>query len=93
MSTHTEIATPSEKSERAPVAPPVVASGELSEGRLCPICERPLTGRQRSACSDRCRAALSRRRRAKELAERNVRLQGLVKLLAKEAGLRVEDFA
>ena len=34
--------------------------------RACPGCGRPLTGRQ-GACSGKCRAALSRRRKAREL--------------------------
>lgn len=36
----------------------------LVAGSCCDACDRPLTGRQRSACSPRCRAALSRQRRA-----------------------------
>lgn len=39
------------------------------EGRSCDDCGRPLKGRQRRACSGRCRAALSRRRRAEEIRE------------------------
>jgi predicted nucleic acid-binding Zn ribbon protein len=31
--------------------------------RPCPLCGTPLTGRQISACSDRCRVAKSRRQR------------------------------
>jgi hypothetical protein len=38
----------------------------LQAGPGCPVCGQPLTGRQRSACSARCRAALSRRRTAAE---------------------------
>jgi len=49
------------ESERAAVAPPVVGSGEPI--RPCPVCGTPLRGRQTSACSDKCRAAKSRRRR------------------------------
>jgi hypothetical protein len=33
----------------------------------CPICGAGLKGRQRSACSDRCRAAKSRWRRTEDL--------------------------
>jgi hypothetical protein len=46
-----------------------------------------MTERQTSACSDRCRAAKSRRK----LADRENRLKDLVKLLAKEAGVTAED--
>jgi hypothetical protein len=35
-----------------------------SDGRGCGSCGRPLRGRQRGACSARCRARLSRQRRA-----------------------------
>ncbi len=50
-----------EKTERAACGASVVVSGDTIP--TCPICNRPLTGRQTSACSDRCRAAKSRRRR------------------------------
>jgi len=33
----------------------------------CPICQTPMTGRKRSACSGKCRAALSRKRREEAL--------------------------
>jgi hypothetical protein len=49
------------QSERAAVAQPgrdVVASS-----RPCPVCVGAMPGRRTSACSDRCRAAKSRRRR------------------------------
>ncbi len=52
--------------------------------RSCPVCGRPLTGRQTSACSDRCRAALSRRTRAEGQAERDRRVRELL-----EAAMRV----
>jgi len=51
-----------EETERAAPGPSVVCSREPSQD-TCPVCGTPLRGRQRSACSDRCRAALSRRRR------------------------------
>ncbi len=35
--------------------------------RPCPICKGPMTGRQKSACSGPCRAAVSRRNRQREL--------------------------
>ncbi len=60
-----------------------------SPGAQCPICGKPLTGNQTSACSNVCRAALSRRKHG----DRDTRLRELVKVLAKEAGLQAEDFA
>jgi len=56
----------------------------------CAHCEaefKPKTTRRRF-CSAKCRAAAWQRRR--EL--RETRLKGLVKVLAKEAGLTAEDF-
>ena len=34
--------------------------------RPCPVCKTPMTSRQKSACSGRCRAEASRRRRDRE---------------------------
>ena len=74
---------PGEKSARAPLsAPPGLSC------RLCPApgCGRPLTERQ-GACSNRCRAALSRLRREAAQLARDARLRELlaaaVKLLEK----------
>ncbi len=50
-----------EKSERAAVGAHVVAFPEAI--RPCPVCGQAMTGRKTSACSDKCRAAKSRRRR------------------------------
>ncbi len=61
MRTHIEIATDQEKTERAAVSGPVVAFREAI--RPCPVCGAAMTGRQTSACSDKCRAAKSRQRR------------------------------
>ena len=84
MSTHTQVATPSEKSERAPCsAPPRVV---VASPGCCPICGRPLRGRQR-CCSGRCRAALSRRRRIPVKAED---LRGL-RVLVTETVERVSE--
>ena len=52
----------------------------------CPVCKGPMSGRKTSACSDRCRAARSRLKKAE-------RLRDLVAVLAREAGLRPEDFS
>ena len=61
MATGPEIATPSEKSVRAPLVKP--GGAVVASSRPCPICGTPLKGRQ-EACSAKCRAAKSRRRRA-----------------------------
>ncbi len=55
----------------------------------CPICGKPLTGKQTSACSNVCRAALSRRKREAQ----DARERDLIKALAKEKGMTAEDFA
>jgi predicted nucleic acid-binding Zn ribbon protein len=49
----------------------------------CPICSKPLTGKQSSACSNVCRAALSRRRRAEGQLEKNRRVRELLKAAAR----------
>ncbi len=89
MEIHTEIATGEEKTERAASSPTVIGCGESSRG-VCPICGTPLRGRQRSACSDKCRAAKSRRAKIPVKAEV---FRAMVKALAKEAGMTAEDFA
>ncbi len=68
--------------------------GEIGP-KTCPICGAPLTGRKTSACSDRCRAAKSRRARipvkAAELREMRALLQtGLESLW--EAKVRLEKY-
>lgn len=91
---------PSEKSERAAGASPVVGFGgpiagapypgsppEAIAAKTCPICGVALRGRQISPCSDRCRATKSRRRRE----DRDSRFRELVAVLAKAAGLTPED--
>ncbi len=45
----------------------------------CQACGAPLTGRQRSSCSDKCRAAWSRKKKAQAQEERERRIQGLLK--------------
>lgn len=54
----------------------------------CPICGRPLTGRQFSACSGRCRQALCRDRRRARDAHRDAELVRLRALLAPGRGAR-----
>jgi len=36
--------------------------------RPCPVCKHPMTGRQKSACSGKCRAEASRKQRREALA-------------------------
>ncbi len=71
-----------EESERAPLVSP--GGGVVASAGTCSICGAALTGRQRSACSAKCRAALSRRTRAEGQAERDRRMRELL-----EAALRV----
>ncbi len=63
------------ESERAAVAPGVVGFPDPILPGSCPVCGSPLTGRQRVACSDRCRAELSRRRKAQAQAERETQVR------------------
>jgi len=72
----THITIPSEKTERAAVDALGVCSGGIS--RPCSICGAPLTGRQQSACSDRCRAAKSRRERTAAQTERDRQIRELL---------------
>ena len=73
---------PLPESERAAVALVVVGSGDAI--RPCPVCGTPLRGRQTSACSDRCRAAKSRRQRSDAQKHRDRRLRELL-----EAAVRI----
>jgi predicted nucleic acid-binding Zn ribbon protein len=50
----------------ADVAPPTARAPLAGSGRQCPACATPLAGRQK-ACSGKCRAKLSRERKADEL--------------------------
>jgi predicted nucleic acid-binding Zn ribbon protein len=60
-------------------------SGALPDySRPCPVCGRPLTGRQRSACSDRCRAAKSRYTSLLAFRERLFELRSMLDTLLKE---------
>ncbi len=106
MKPHTQVAIDQEKTERAAPSPAVIGSGDAMQAppdperprreigpRTCPICGNGLTGRQTSACSDKCRAALSRRRRAQAITDREREIRGHVKALAKQVGLTAEDFA
>lgn len=61
--------------------------------RPCPVCRGPMPEGRKSACSGRCRARLSRQRKAQAREERDHQLQRLVEVLAKEVGIRPEDLA
>ena len=54
-------AYPDSESERAAVA--ARGEGMVASSRPCPVCGQPMTGGQTSACSGKCRAIKSRRRR------------------------------
>jgi predicted nucleic acid-binding Zn ribbon protein len=58
-------AIPSE-SERAASSAPVIPFCEVI--RPCPVCGQAMTGRQTSACSNRCRAAKNHRKQLDALA-------------------------
>ena len=58
----------------APTAPVPVESARA----LCHGCGGPLVGRQKVACSAKCRAAMSRHRRDAELREALLTLQATV---------------
>ncbi len=47
----------------------------------CPVCKTPMTGRQRAACSGRCRAELSRLKRKEEGLAEVVRIEQAVRTL------------
>ncbi len=59
--------------------------------RPCPVCKGPMAEQKESACSGRCRATLSRQKKAQAQEERDQRLQSLVATLAREVGFQVED--
>jgi predicted nucleic acid-binding Zn ribbon protein len=78
--------TPSLKREPVPGTvrtdkiPPQPARAFLT-GSPCPVCGRPVTGRRLVACSGRCRAALSRKRRDADRDEAIRLLQAALRLL------------
>lgn len=64
------------ESERAAVA---ARGGDVvASSRPCPVCGQAMTGRRASACSDKCRAAKSRRRRTGTQIERDQRVLALL---------------
>ena len=46
--------------------------------RPCVVCGRPRDARKREACSDRCRAALSRQRKTEARQERDAEIRALL---------------
>lgn len=75
-------ASSNSQSERAAVSAVVVTS--LEAFRPCPVCGEAMTGCKTSACSDRCRAAKSRRKPTEAQTEREGRVRELL-----EAAVRV----
>jgi len=71
------------ESERAAVA--ARGEGVVASSRSCPVCGEPMTGRKTSACSDKCRAAKSRRKRGDDLA---LVEESLSRVLARVQALR-----
>jgi predicted nucleic acid-binding Zn ribbon protein len=55
----------------------VEGSPANADGRLCPVCDKPLRTRQR-VCSGRCRAELSRRRQAEARQARDEQVRALL---------------
>ncbi len=47
-------------------------------GRPCPICQTPMTGRQRTGCSGKCRAEASRQRKAAWIRGRTRKMRDLL---------------
>ena len=45
---------------------------------VCCVCGKPLRRRQRQVCSGKCRAALSRGRKAEAVSQRTRRVRGLL---------------
>jgi predicted nucleic acid-binding Zn ribbon protein len=84
MRTHTETGPPPEQSERAPLVKS--GGGVVASPQQCPVCGQAMTGRKTSACSDRCRAALSRRTRAEEQTERDQRVRALLETALQALG-------
>ncbi len=72
------------QAERSALAP--ICGTVPTVERPCPVCGTAMTGSKTSACSDRCRAAKSRRERAKQQAQRDSRLRGLAEAILRALG-------
>ncbi len=82
MRRHTEVASPPEQSERAALAKP--GGPVVGSSRPFSVCGEPMLGRRTSACSNRCRAAKSRRRRTEAQTERDQRVRDLLTAALRE---------
>lgn len=76
---------------RTPITPdlPPPSARALPEGilvdcRACPVCQKPLTGKQ-TLCSGRCRATWSREQRAQRQADRQAERDAEIRLLLRTA--------
>jgi predicted nucleic acid-binding Zn ribbon protein len=63
--------------------PPGARALGAASGRECPGCGKRLTDRQK-ACSAKCRATLSRRRRSGRLETRDLEIRGLLEAALKK---------
>ncbi len=72
--------------EDSPWGARALSGGSLIHSAACPVCEKPLIGRQ-EFCSGRCRATRSREKKAAERADRDRRVR---ELLQKALGLLTE---
>ena len=73
------------------VSPEAERSGVVASPEpVCAVCGGPREPRKREACSDKCRAALSRRRREASLRERDRQIRALLET-ALEKFARNED--
>ena len=57
---------------------PLDGSAEDARPLVCRVCGKPLRHRQRQVCSGKCRAALSRGRKAEAESQRTRRVRGLL---------------
>ena len=72
MTDHTDRADTGQTPERSvPGTAGRAVVGSPGPFPACPICDKALSGRQTSACSDKCRAARSRQERARKLTARD----------------------
>ncbi len=53
--------------------------------RPCPVCKHPMTGRQNTGCSGKCRAEASRKRKAQAQARTQAERDGKVRDLLEQA--------
>ncbi len=63
--------------EDSPRGARALSGGSLVHSAPCPVCEKPLLGRQKF-CSAKCRATWSREQRARDRAERDSKVRLLL---------------